>query len=126
MALGLAGTSTVRAQDARRARPRFSVVPFERWLAEGGPTNLRWSVRVGAAELNNHQRLQSRVEIQVDGNELVSRRGHGELGVLIQFEDSAKRLYQTHGGIDLQQVKDDTGKSNIQYLQDAFVVATGT
>ena len=122
MALGLAGVSTVHAQDAGVPDPAFSVVPFERWLTEGEPTNLRWSVRVGGAELNNHQRLQSRVEIQLDGNELVSRRGHGELGVLIQFEDSAKRLYQTHGAIDLQDVKDDTGKSNVQYLQDAFVL----
>jgi hypothetical protein len=58
----------------------------------------------------------------VDGNELVGRRGHGELVVMIQFEDGAKRLYQTHGSIDLQDVKDDVGKSNIQYLQDAFVL----
>ncbi len=122
LALGLAGISTSSAQGGGAPDPAFSVVPFERWLAEGEPTNLRWSVRVGAAALNNHQRLQTRLEIQVDGNELVSRRGHGELGVLIQFEDGAKRVYQTHGGIDLQEVKDDTGKSNIQYLQDAFVL----
>jgi hypothetical protein len=122
LALGLACISSARAQGGGAPDPVFSVVPFERWLAEGEPTSLRWSVRVGAAALNNHQRLQTRVEIQVDGNELVSRKGHGELGVMVQFEDSAKRLYQTHGAIDLQEVKDDTGKSNIQYLQDAFVL----
>jgi len=122
LALGLAGISTAPAQGNGAPDPVFSVVPFERWVAEGAPTALRWSVRVGAAALNNHQRLQSRVEIQVDGNELVSRKGHGKLGVMIQFEDSAKRFYQTHGAIDLQEVKDDTGKSNIQYLQDAFVL----
>ena len=122
LALGLAGIATVHAQGGGAPDPVFSAVPFERWLAEGGPTNLRWSVRVGGAELNSHQRLQTRLEIQVDGNELVSRRGHGQLVVMIQFEDGAKRLYQTHGGIDLQDVKDDAGKSNIQYLQDAFVL----
>ena len=122
LAFGLAVISTVRAQDAVAPDPAFSVVPFERWLGEGEPTALRWSVRLGGAELNNHQRLQSRLEIQVDGNELLSRRGHGQLGILIQFEDSAKRVYQTHGGIDLQEVKDDAGKSNVQYLQDAFVL----
>ena len=122
LALGLAGISAVHAQDAGAPDPAFSVVPFERWLGEGEPTAFHWSVRVGGAELNNHQRLQSRVEIQVDGNELVSRRGHGQLGVMIQFEDSAKRVYQTHGAMDLQDVKDEVGKSNIQYLQDAFVL----
>lgn len=122
LALGLLGISVARAQDGGALDPVFSVLPFERWLAEGEPTNLRWSVRVGGAELNNHQRLQSRVEIQVDGNELVSRRGHGQLGVMIQFEDGAKRVYQTHGAIDLHDVKDEVGKSNIQYLQDAFLL----
>src|SRR6185369_2530879 len=74
LTLGLAGISTAPAQGNGAPDPVFSVVPFERWLAEGSPTALRWSVRVGAAALNNHQRLQSRVEIQVDGNELVSRK----------------------------------------------------
>jgi hypothetical protein len=122
LALGLAGVSNLRAQEGGAPDRIFSAVPFERWLAEGEPASLRWSVRVDAAALNNHQRLQARVEIQVDGNELVSRRGHGELVVMIQFEDGAKRLYQTHGAIDLQDVKDDAGKSYVQYLQDAFVL----
>ena len=122
LALLPAAILSLPAQDGGALDRVFSVVPFERWLAEGEPTNLRWSVRVGGAELNNHQRLQTKVEIQVDGNELVSRRGHGELVVMIQFEDGAKRLYQSHGGIDLQDVKEEAGKSNIQYLQDAFVL----
>lgn len=118
----LLALGVVRAQDGGAPDPAFSAVPFEQWLTESGSTNLRWAVRVGPAELNNHQRLQSRVEVQVDGNELVSRRGHGGLVVMIQFEDSAKRLYQTHGVIDLQDVKDEVGKSNVQYLQDAFLL----
>jgi hypothetical protein len=122
LALGLAGISAARAEDSGALDPAFSAVPFERWLTEGASTNLRWSIRVGGAELNNHQRLQSRIEIQLDGNEVLSRRGHGQLVVMIQFEDGAKRLYQTHGAIDLQDVKDEMGKSNIQYLQDAFLL----
>jgi hypothetical protein len=121
LALGLAGIASLSGQGGA-ADPAFSAVPFERWLAEGEPTHLRWSVRIAAAELNPHQRLQTRLEIQLDGNELLSRRGHGELVVMIQFKDSAEQLYQTHGALDLQDVKDDAGKSNIQYLQDAFVL----
>ena len=112
----------MRAQDSGAPDRVFSIVPFERWLAEGEPTHLRWSVRVSGADLNNHQRLQTRVEIEVDGNELVSRREDRALVVMIQFEDGAKRLYQTHGTIDLRKVTEDTGKSNIQYLQDALVL----
>ena len=122
LALGLAGIPSLHAQDVAAPDRIFSAVPFERWLAEGEPTTLRWTVRVSAAELNVHQRLQTKIEIQLDGNELVSRRGHGGFVIMVQFEDSAKRLYQTHGGIDLQDVKDDAGKSNVQYLQEAFVL----
>jgi hypothetical protein len=122
LALGLIGIPTVRAQSSGASDPVFSVVPFDRWLTEGEPTHLRWTMHVGGAELNAHQRLQTRVEIQLDGLELVSRRGHGQLVVMIQFEDSANRLYQTHGTIDLQDVKDEAAKSNVQYLQDAFVL----
>jgi hypothetical protein len=122
LAVGFAGIATLHAQGSGAADPVFSSVPFDRWLAEGEPTHFRWTVRVGPAELNNHQRLQSRVEIQLDGNELLARRGHGQLVVMIQFQDSGEKVYQTHGTIDLQDVKDDAGKSNIQYLQDAFVL----
>ena len=122
LALGIAGMSIVHAQDGGAPDPIFSAAPFARWLAEGEPTHLRWTVRVGGADLNSHQRLQTRIEILLDGIELVSRKGHGEFVVMIQFEDSAKRLYQTHGSIDLQDVKDEAAKSNIQYLQDALVL----
>lgn len=102
--------------------PVFSAVPFKSWLAEGDQTGFRWTARVGGPRLNGHQRLQTRVEIQIDGNELVSRRGHGQLVIMIQFQDSAERTYQTHGVLDLQEVREEVGKSNIQYLQDAFVL----
>src|SRR6266404_6099024 len=97
--------------------PVFARVPFNRWLAEGDQTHFRWTTSVAAAELSSHQRLQTRVEIQVDGNELVSRRGHGELVMMIQFQDSAERVYQAHGIVDLQDVKDEVGKSKVVYSQ---------
>jgi hypothetical protein len=100
----------------------FSVVPFDRWVADGEQTHYRWSVHVGGAELTSHQRLVTRVEISVDGNELVNRRGHGELVIMIQFQDSSEHVYGTHGVLDLQDVRDEVGKSNIQYMQDALVL----
>ena len=102
--------------------PVFAAVPFNRWLADGDQTKFRWTARVLPAELSSHQRLLARAQIQVDGNELVNRRGHGQLVMLIQFRDSAERTYQAHGLIDLQDVKDEAGKSNIVYDQEAFVL----
>ena len=42
--------------------------------------------------------------------------------MMIQFQDSAERVYQAHGTIDLEDVKDEAGKSNITYDQEAFVL----
>lgn len=69
--------------------PVFAAVPFNRWLADGEQTRFRWTARVIPAELSSHQRLLARAQIQVDGTELVNRRGHGQLVMLIQFRDSA-------------------------------------
>jgi hypothetical protein len=119
--LALASVSTAWAQGGT-PDPAFSAVPFNRWLAEGDQTHFRWSARVSGAELSGHQRLQTKAEIEVDGIELVNRRGHGELVMMIQFQDSAERVYQAHGAIDLADVKDEAAKSNINYAQEAFVL----
>jgi len=121
LGLGLAGISPALAQGGS-PDPAFSTVPFNRWLAEGDQTHFRWSARVSGADLSGHQRLQTKAEIEVDGIELVSRRGHGELVMMIQFQDSAERVYQAHGAIDLSDVKDEAAKSNINYAQEAFVL----
>ncbi len=120
-ARSLRGLAPARASGAT-ADPVFAAVPFNRWLADGEQTHFRWTVRVGGAELSSHQRLQTKVEIQVDGTELLNRRGHGQLVMMVQFQDSAEKVYQTHGAVDLENVKDDVGKSNIIYIQYAFVV----
>ncbi len=104
------------------ADPLFSTVPFSRWLAEGDQTHFHWSTHVGGAELSEHQRLQTKVEIEVDGVELVMRRGHGQLTMMIQIQDSSERLYQAHESLDLDDVKDEAAKSNISYTQEAFVL----
>jgi hypothetical protein len=57
----------------------------------------------------------------VDGTDLARRRGKGHLVMLVQFSDSENRVYQTHEAIDLQLVKEDAGKTEISYVQSAFV-----
>jgi hypothetical protein len=121
LGLGLAGVSTAWAQGGT-LDPAFSAVPFNRWLTEGDQTHFRWSARVSGAELSGHQRLLTKAEIEVDGNELVIRRGHGQLVMMIQFQDNAEHVYQAHGSIDLEDVKDAAAKSNINYAQEAFVL----
>src|SRR5260370_3856182 len=41
--------------------------------------------------------------------------------MLVQIEDADHRIYRSHGALDLQQVTEAAGKSDIVYTQDAFV-----
>jgi hypothetical protein len=102
--------------------PFFSTIPFDRWLAERAEGQIRWTTRIPMVELSIHQRLLARVEIQIDGNELVKRRGHGQLVMLAQLTDSDNRAYQTHTAIDLRAVEEAASKSNIVYMQDFLVL----
>lgn len=101
--------------------PAFATIPFDRWVEEGEQAHIHWSAKLLPVELSNHQRLEAKVELVLDGNELVRRRGKGYLAMLVQFTDSENRVYQTHQALDLQAVKDDTSKSNITFTQPAFV-----
>ena len=91
MAVALADISIAYGQ-ANIPDPAFSAVPFDRWMTEGEQAHFRWSVHLGGAELNFHQRLETRVEVRVDGEELVSRRGHGQLVIFVQFQDSTDHV----------------------------------
>ena len=101
--------------------PVFAMVPFDRWLAEGGQGPFHWSAHVAPADLSNHQRLRVRVELSLDGSDLVSRRGEGYMMMLVQLEDADHRIYQSHESLDLQQVTEAAAKTNIVYTQDIFV-----
>jgi hypothetical protein len=109
------------AQDSSRD-PAFAAVPFDQWLADSEQPRLHWSTRVQAVELSNFQRLRARVDIQVDGEEVAKRRGRGFLVMLVQFNDSEGRVYQTHKALDLQDMKETAGKMTFVYSQDAFVL----
>ena len=50
--------------------------------------------------------------IQTAGSKILSIISGMKVMMMIQIQDSAERVYQAHGIIDLQEVKDDVGKSN--------------
>ena len=120
-ALLLVGTAALAAESSGSHDPAFASIPFDRWIDEGDQAHIRWTAKLLPVQLSNHQRLLAKVELTVDGNELARRRGKGYLAMLVQFSDSESRVYQTHEALDLQQVKEDAGKSNYAYTQSAFV-----
>jgi hypothetical protein len=117
----LGGTESTSAQSGS-LDPAFRTIPFDSWIDQGDQAHIRWTAHVLPVELSNHQRLQAKIDIQVDGNELARRRGKGFMVILVQFTDSQNRIYQTHEAIDLQLIKDDIGRSNISYIPAAFVI----
>ncbi len=114
------GAETILAQSGS-LDPSFKTIPFDTWMDQGDQAHIRWTAHVMPVELSSHQRLEAKIDIQVDGNELARRRGKGFLVILVQFTDSENRVYQTHEAIDLQLVKDDIGRSNVSYIPAAFV-----
>lgn len=117
----LAGGAIALSAEGGSPDPAFASIPFDRWVEEGDQAHMHWTAHVMPAELSNHQRLLAKVELVVDGKEIARRRGQGYFVMLVEFSDSENRVYQTHQAIDLQQAKEDAGKSDISYVQGAFV-----
>jgi hypothetical protein len=91
-------------------------------VAQRNQAPFHWSARVSGVTLANSQRLRTRVEIEVDGNELIKRRGEGELVFFVEFKDSDRRVFRTHQAIALREVTDAAAKSNFVYSQSALVL----
>lgn len=102
--------------------PFFDRVPFDQWLGEGNQAHLHWEAIVGRAELSFHQRLISQVEITLDGRDLVSRRGKGELVFLVQITDAKGARYQQHGTVDLTRLDENVKAIDLHYAQREFVL----
>ncbi len=100
--------------------PAFDRFPFDRWLAEPDQARFRWTAGVPRAELSFHQRLQSAVEIRLDGRDLATRRGEGELVLLVQITDRDGARYQDHGRIQLNKLDQNIKAANLEYSQSAF------
>ncbi|MEP6715241.1 MAG: hypothetical protein ABJC09_06685 [Terriglobia bacterium] len=102
--------------------PEFTRLPFDEWAKQGKQTPIHWTVKVFPPELSAHQRLAVRVEISIDGRELDRRRlGKGHLTGLVQFEDSAHRLWQSHASLNLEDMRTSVAKSNVTIVHFAFV-----
>jgi len=102
--------------------PAFSAIPFDNWLAGGDQVHFQWTLRVSGGQLTSLQRLGARVDVVVDGNELVRRRGPGQLMFFVKFSDTDHRVFQSHGAIDLKDVTEEAAKSNFVYTQNALVL----
>jgi hypothetical protein len=100
--------------------PAFQKIPFDQWLGEHQQARFRWTVSAPRAELSFHQRLMAPVEIRLDGRDLETRRGEGELVFFVQIMDRDGARYQDHGSIDLSKLDENIKAANLEYSQRAF------
>ena len=112
-----------QASDKRDALdPAFDKIPLDQWLGERGPAHFHWTATVARAELSFHQRLISRVEIRLDGRDLETRRGNGELRFFIQITDGDGARYQNHGSVELSKLAENTKAVNLDSAYTAFIL----
>jgi hypothetical protein len=104
------------------ADPLFAKVHFDTWTGGKGQAPFKWRVQIQPVILSTHQRWLARVDVEIDGVEMESRRGNGALFVLFQFQDSEGRLYQDHGSVDLSKTQAGMKSQIVVYSETAFVM----
>ncbi len=108
------------AQSGMRDR-YFTRYPFDKWKTEGAASQIHWSARVQPARLSVHQRLLSRIEIQLDAKETGKRKSRGEIVTFIELTDSEGRRWRTHDTFDLAHIPPDAKAQPILYSQGAYL-----
>jgi len=111
----------VSGQSGMRDR-YFARYPFDQWLSRPDRTQLKWSAHVRPAKLTAHQRMASRIEIEIDEKEISARRGRGELVTLVQIEDAAGKRWRIHNAFDLAPIPQDAKPHALLYSQEVFLV----
>jgi hypothetical protein len=109
-------------KPAESLDPIFATIPFDRWSEKDPGSHFRWSTHISSPALGQHQRLTIDITIQVDGADLVKRRGQGKMQLLIQLRDQAGGLYQVHNALSLDDVKPEASHSYSVYTQNTLVV----
>jgi hypothetical protein len=111
-----------RQQSLRAIRGRyFARYPFDRWAAEPEAAGIKWSARILPARLTVHQRLSTRIQIQLDVKEVAKRRGRGELVTLVQIQDAAGKQWRIHNAFDLTRIPHDAKTYPLLYSQEVFL-----
>ena len=121
-ALLLLGLAIPCRAEVARGDLWFAKLPFEKWLSEGERADIPWSAEILPAQLSPHQRLMLRVVIRLYGSELEKRRGAGEFVTLVQYTDSAGRIWQHHTSLDLANLPPGTGTRQLAIAQYAYVL----
>ena len=115
---------TAQAVEPQRGKldPDFTKVPFDEWLTEKDQTHFRFKASMAHAVLSYHQRLLSQIEVEVDGKDLESHRGDGDLVFMVQITDSQGARYQTTSHVEMGKLDPNIKAANLDYTQRVFLL----
>jgi hypothetical protein len=103
-------------------RDRYFVrYPFDKWKGEGTAAQIKWWSKILAPRLSVHQRLVTRIDIQLDAKETVRRRSRGEIVTFVEIVDSAGRIWRSHDTFDLTRIPLEAKAQPILYSQSVFL-----
>jgi hypothetical protein len=118
---GLACAPFARAQNPAIAAA-FAAAPFQQWIAQGPKAELPWHPRVTPPTLTLHQRMAVRVEVELDGNELVARCCEGKAVALVAITDQQGHTYRNFGEKDLKDATAGLGQYMISLSWEVFLL----
>ena len=100
----------------------FHAIPFREWLAEGPKSQLPWRARIFAPALSQHQRIWARIQIEVEGKELLKRCCDGRSVALVEITDQQGRTYRNYAAQDLKEVKPGLSQYTVTLSWNVFVL----
>jgi len=118
---GLACVPFAHAQN-RPVDAAFAAVPFQQWIAQGAKVQLPWRPRITSPRLTLHQRIAVRVEVDLDGNELVKRCCDGQAVALVEITDQQGHTYRNYGGKELKDAKPAFGQYMVRISWQIFLL----
>jgi hypothetical protein len=102
--------------------PDFPEVTFQEWLEQGPREELKWREHIYPAELSLHERLMARIQVEIDGAEILRHCCEGQAVALIQITDSTGRTYRSRVKQDLGNAKAGMRQYTMNFTWNVFVL----
>ena len=118
---GLACAPFAHAQNSA-IDAAFAAAPFQQWIAQGPKAELPWHPRIAPPALTLHQRIAVRLEVELDGNQLVARCCEGKAVALVEITDQQGHTYRNFGEKDLKDATAGLGQYMISLSWEVFLL----
>ncbi|HKD79459.1 MAG TPA: hypothetical protein VKH81_07175 [Candidatus Angelobacter sp.] len=121
LAMFLLVSARLRGQEEASPDKVFAAVPFDRWVQQGAVTEIPWKVRITPLGLTVYQRLRARIDVELEGRDLLKFPAGDRLAVLVQVSDAAGRKFREYQITTLKELP-HFNKTRLDVYWNLFVV----